>query len=78
MQLAMIGLGRMGGDLVRRLMADGHDCVVHDLDPAAVAAITVEGASGIARLGDLGDTLPSPRIIWVMVPAAAVTAAGEG
>ncbi|NIR39573.1 MAG: NAD(P)-binding domain-containing protein, partial [Actinobacteria bacterium] len=70
MRIAMIGLGRMGGDLTRRLLAGGHEVVVHDLDPAAVAALVEEGALGAGSLGELAAALEQPRVAWVMVPAA--------
>ena len=72
MELGMIGLGRMGANLVRRLMADGHRCVVWDVDPAAVAALAAEGATGAATLEELVGGLEGPRAIWIMVPAAFV------
>ncbi len=68
-RLAMIGLGRMGGNMVRRLRGDGHDLVVWDRDPDAVRALADEGAEPADDLADLCRRLPSPRIIWVMVPA---------
>jgi 6-phosphogluconate dehydrogenase len=70
MKLAMIGLGRMGANLTRRLMRKGHECVVHDLDRDAVAQLVHEGAIGAPTLDDLARKLPSPRVVWVMVPAA--------
>jgi len=70
MQLGMIGLGRMGANIVRRLMRAGHECVVHDVDPAAVAALEAEGAVGAASPADLAAKLDAPRAVWVMVPAA--------
>ena len=70
MQLAMVGLGRMGANLVRRLMAGGHECVVFDLDPAAVAALEQDGALGASSVEDLVGKLSTPRAVWVMVPAA--------
>jgi 6-phosphogluconate dehydrogenase len=70
MRIAMIGLGRMGGDLVRRLLADGHDCVVYDTDPETVETLVADGAAGVGELGALIDALPAPRVVWVMVPAA--------
>ncbi len=70
MRIAMIGLGRMGGDLVRRLLAGGHECVVFDTDPAAVEALVAEGAVGVGDLAELRDALDPPRVVWVMVPAA--------
>ncbi len=70
MQIGMIGLGRMGANLVRRLMKDGHGCVVFDVAPAAVGALAAEGASGAASLEDLVSKLDRPRTVWLMVPAA--------
>jgi len=72
MQLGMIGLGRMGANLVRRLMADGHDCVVFDVSPDAVAELAGEGATGAESLDDLVAKLEPPRAAWVMVPAGFV------
>jgi 6-phosphogluconate dehydrogenase len=68
----MIGLGRMGANMVRRLLRDGHDCVVFDANPTNVAALVDEGATGVRSLDELVATLEAPRAIWVMVPAAAV------
>ena len=73
MQLGMIGLGRMGANIVRRLMKDGHDCVVWDRDPAAVAALAKEGATGAGDYKDLVAKLATPRAVWVMLPAGAPT-----
>ncbi|MGB7983323.1 MAG: decarboxylating 6-phosphogluconate dehydrogenase [Candidatus Nanopelagicales bacterium] len=73
MTLGMVGLGRMGGNLVRRLMADGHSAVVYDVDPAAVAVLAAEGAIGAESLADLAAKLTAPRAVWVMVPAGAIT-----
>ena len=73
MQLGMVGLGRMGANLVRRLMHDGHHCVVFDVDPEAVKALEKDGASGAASLADLVGKLTAPRAVWVMVPAGEVT-----
>jgi 6-phosphogluconate dehydrogenase len=72
MQLGMIGLGRMGASMVRRLVRQGHACVVHDLQPAAVAASVRDGATGAASIGELASKLQKPRAIWLMVPAAVV------
>jgi 6-phosphogluconate dehydrogenase len=72
MQLAMIGLGRMGANMVRRLQRDGHDCVVYDVNPDAVAALVAEGARGASSLADLVSKLDAPRHFWIMVPAAYV------
>src|SRR5438552_6544471 len=73
MQLGMIGLGRMGGNMVRRLMRAGHECVVFDLAPANVAALAKEGAIGAASADDFVAKLRPPRAAWVMVPAGAPT-----
>ena len=70
MQLGMVGLGRMGANLVRRLMAAGHECVVYDVSPAPVAELEAEGAVGASSLDDLVAKLSAPRTAWVMVPAA--------
>ena len=72
MQLGMIGLGRMGANLVRRLVRDGHECVVFDLNQQAVAQLAGEGATGASSLGDLVAKLEPPRAVWIMVPAAVV------
>ncbi len=74
MQLGMIGLGRMGANIVRRLMAAGHECVVYDVDPEAVAALAGEGATAATSPADLAAKLDAPRTAWVMVPAAFATA----
>ena len=74
MQLAMIGLGRMGASMVRRLLAHGVECIVHDVQPAAIAALQKEGAIGAATLADLAAKTARPRAVWLMVPAAAVDA----
>jgi len=72
MQLGMIGLGRMGANMVRRLMKDGHDCVVFDVDANAVSQLESEGATGSGSLAELVAGLDAPRAVWVMVPAALV------
>jgi len=69
MDLGMIGLGRMGASLVRRLLRDGHRAVVYDVDSASVAALVSEGAEGADSLADLAGKLNGPRAVWVMVPA---------
>jgi 6-phosphogluconate dehydrogenase len=74
MQLGMIGLGRMGANMVRRLMKGGHACAVFDRSPQAVAAMAKEGAVGAASLADLVARLDKPRALWLMVPAAVVDA----
>jgi 6-phosphogluconate dehydrogenase len=70
----MIGLGRMGASMVRRLNAHGHDCVVHDSHPEAVARLAAEGMTGADSLADLARKMTKPRAVWLMVPAAAVDA----
>ena len=72
MQLGMIGLGRMGANMVRRLMRAGHQCVVYDLYPEAVQGLAKEGAVGTSSLDDFVAKLTKPRAAWIMVPAAAV------
>jgi 6-phosphogluconate dehydrogenase len=72
MQIGMIGLGRMGSSMVKRLMKAGHQCVVYDLEAAHVEALVKEGASGADSIADLADKLSKPRAIWMMVPAAVV------
>ena len=72
MQLGMIGLGRMGANLVRRLMRDGHECVVYDVDAGAVKALQGDGATGATALEDFASKLTQPRAAWMMVPAAFV------
>jgi len=72
MQLGMIGLGRMGANMVRRLQKNGHDCVVFDRTPATVEQLASEGATGSASLEDFVKKLKKPRAIWLMVPAAVV------
>jgi 6-phosphogluconate dehydrogenase len=68
----MIGLGRMGANMVRRLMRNGHECVVFDKDPSNVEQLAKEGAAGANSLGHFVKLLTSPRAVWIMVPAAAV------
>ena len=72
MQLGMIGLGRMGANMVRRLINRGHDCVVFDMSPKTVNELVKDKATGAASLVELVKTLEKPRAIWLMVPAAAV------
>ena len=72
MQLGMVGLGRMGANLVRRLVRDGHRAVVYDVDPHAVAALAQDGAVGASSLADLAAKLDPPRAVWLMLPAAIV------
>jgi 6-phosphogluconate dehydrogenase len=75
MQLGMVGLGRMGANIVRRLQRRGHDCVVYDARPQAVAELAGEGAVGAASLAELVAGLDAPRAVWVMLPAGEVTEA---
>jgi 6-phosphogluconate dehydrogenase len=72
MQLGMIGLGRMGGNMVRRLMRGGHECVVFDMNPEGVKQLSGEGATGANSLDDFIAKLMQPRALWLMVPAAVV------
>src|SRR5262245_1770755 len=72
MQLGMIGLGRMGANMVRRLMRAGHQCVVYDRNPDTVQALAREGATGARSLEDFVAQLRAPRAAWLMVPAAVV------
>ena len=73
MQLGMIGLGRMGANIVRRLMRASHACVVFDKDPAAVAGLAKEGAVSAGSLADLVAKLAKPRAVWIMLPAGEIT-----
>jgi len=73
MQIGVIGLGRMGGNIVRRLMRASHRCVVFDANAAAMEALAKEGATAAASLADLVGKLEKPRAVWVMLPAGAVT-----
>jgi 6-phosphogluconate dehydrogenase len=75
MQLGVIGLGRMGANIARRLMKDGHDCVVWDQAQEAVASVAKDGATGATDLEDLVARLAAPRAVWVMLPSGAVTEA---
>jgi 6-phosphogluconate dehydrogenase len=78
MQLGMVGLGRMGANMVRRLQRAGHACVVTDRDPAAIAALADSGATGCDSVAALVGQLATPRAIWLMVPAGAVDEALAG
>ncbi len=73
MQLGMVGLGRMGAGLVRRLMKDGHDCVAYDVSGDAVKALVDDGATGASSLEEFVSKLEKPRTAWVMVPAGDIT-----
>ena len=72
MQLGMIGLGRMGANMVRRLIRGGHECVVFDMSAKAVAELTKEKAVGTASLAEFANALKKPRVVWLMVPAGVV------
>jgi 6-phosphogluconate dehydrogenase len=72
MQLGMVGLGRMGANIVRRLLRDGHECVAYDVDPDAVTKLEAEGAIGAGSLDDLVAKLSRPRAVWIMVPAGEI------
>ncbi len=72
-QLGMVGLGRMGANLVRRLMRDGHQCVVYDRSPGPVQQLASEGATGTSSLDEFVSALTKPRAAWVMVPAGEIT-----
>lgn len=69
MLIGMIGLGRMGASLVRRITKQGHKCVVYDANPDAVNKIAAQGIQGVASIDELVDKLSRPRAVWVMVPA---------
>src|ERR1700753_1301263 len=73
MQLGMIGLGRMGGNIVRRLMRQGHTTVVYDKDAKAVDGLAKEGAAGSSTLEEFVKKLEKPRTAWVMLPAGHIT-----
>jgi 6-phosphogluconate dehydrogenase len=73
MELGMVGLGRMGANMARRLMRDGHRLVVYDVNPDAVAELVDEGAEGASSLQELASKLSAPRSVWVMVPAGEIT-----
>ncbi|MBC8341274.1 MAG: decarboxylating 6-phosphogluconate dehydrogenase [Proteobacteria bacterium] len=73
MQLGMIGLGKMGANMVRRIMGAGHECVVFDQSPEAVETLNNEGARGATSLAELVSKLDAPRAIWIMVPAGEIT-----
>ena len=73
MTLGMVGLGRMGANMVRRIMRDGHHAVVYDTNPDNVAALVAEGATGADSLADLAAKMTGPRHVWIMVPAGKIT-----
>jgi 6-phosphogluconate dehydrogenase len=72
MQLGMIGLGRMGSNMVQRLLKDGHECVVHDTHPQAMQELVSKGAKSATALAEFIKKLTKPRAVWLMVPAAVV------
>jgi 6-phosphogluconate dehydrogenase len=72
MQLGMIGLGRMGANMVRRLLKAGHECAVFDMSHKAMEELVQEKAMGASSLGELAKKLTKPRAVWLMVPAAVV------
>src|SRR5258708_20278199 len=72
MQMGMVGLGRMGANMVRRLLHGGHECVVFDVSPDAVKTLVKEGAIGASSLDDFRAKLTKPRVAWMMGPAAVV------
>ena len=73
MELGIVGLGRMGANIARRLMRDGHTCVVFDVNPDTVSALEGEGATGAGSLEDLAAKMSAPRAVWAMVPAGEIT-----
>jgi 6-phosphogluconate dehydrogenase len=77
MEIGMIGLGRMGSNMVRRLLRDGHDCVAYDVNAAAVDSVIADGARGVHSLAELVESMTAPRSIWIMVPAHFVGATVE-
>ena len=73
MRIGIVGLGRMGANIARRLMRDGHSVAVYDVNADAVAALAGEGAEAAESLADLAGKLDAPRAVWVMVPAGDIT-----
>lgn len=77
MRIGMVGMGRMGANLSRRLMAAGHEVVATDRDPAAIAAIAADGARGVPDVRSLVDALAAPRVVWLMLPASVTGAVAD-
>src|ERR1700741_4317592 len=75
MQIGIVGLGRMGANIARRLMRHGHACIVYDRDPEPGRALTGEGAIAAGSVGGVVKALAAPRVVWVMLPAGATTEA---
>jgi 6-phosphogluconate dehydrogenase len=73
MQLGIVGLGRMGANMARRLMGDGHEIVAYDVNPDAVSQLASEGAEAASSLEEMASKLPAPRSVWIMVPAGEIT-----
>jgi len=73
MQIGIVGLGRMGGNIARRLMRNGHHCVVYDVAPAAVRELANDGATGATDMEDFVNRLQQPRAVWLMLPAGTIT-----
>ena len=73
MELGMVGLGRMGGNMSRRLMRQGHKMFVWDASPAPVEALAKEGAAGAKTLAEMVRAMQTPRAVWIMLPAGAIT-----
>ncbi|MEA2347361.1 MAG: 6-phosphogluconate dehydrogenase, partial [Thermoleophilaceae bacterium] len=72
-ELGMVGLGRMGAGIVRRLMREGHTCVVYDVNSDTVAELVADGAVGASSLAELAEKMTAPRSVWCMVPAGKIT-----
>ncbi len=73
MELGIVGLGRMGANMARRLMRDGHEIVAYDVNPDAVSQLAGEGAEGASSLEEMAAKLSAPRSVWIMVPAGEIT-----
>ena len=73
MQIGIVGLGRMGGNIARRLMRNGHSCVVYDAAATAIRELAEESATGAQDIGDFVNRLQQPRAVWLMLPAGTIT-----